>query len=259
LGNAILEAIKTAFIQNAPRVLYSILILTIGFLISRLLKRWLNAILSHSRIRDDILLKNFFLRSVTFSILALTFLSALSQIGLDVQTFIAGLGVTGLIIGFALRDTLSNFAAGLLLLTYRPFRAGELIEVEGSEGSVEELTIVNIQMTTTDGVRVILPNSKVWGAKITNYSQSKRRRIEATISVREDDIEVSIEAVLSRLLKDEKVLKVPAPAANVSSLKNGVAALTISLWASPKDFATLSAESNREVIQALRENEIPIL
>src|SRR5207244_10502300 len=105
-------------------------------------------------------------RTVSLSILIAATLLALEALELHMGSLVAGLGITGLILGFGLRDTLSNFASGLLLLIYRPFRAGELIEVEGALGVVEELTIVNMQMTTTDGVRVFMPNSKVWGAQI---------------------------------------------------------------------------------------------
>src|SRR5215210_5255723 len=147
-------------------VLLALVILVVALAFSRVARKWLTALLNRSRVRDDLLLKSFFIRTLTLSVYLLAVLAALDTIGLQVRTFIAGLGITGLILGFGLRDTLSNFASGLLLLIYRPFRAGELIEVEGSQGVVDELTIVNMQMTTTDGVRVIMPHSKVWGSKI---------------------------------------------------------------------------------------------
>ena len=168
-----IEVVKAYIIEHA---FLALLILLIGVLASKLSKRSLRAVLNRSRVRDDVLLKNFFLRTVSVSILIAATILALQTLGLPIGSLIAGLGITGLILGFGLRDTLSNFASGLLLLIYRPFRAGELIEVEGALGVVEELTIVNMQMTTTDGVRVIMPNSKVWGAKIVNHALGQRRR-----------------------------------------------------------------------------------
>jgi small conductance mechanosensitive channel len=256
LDTSIFHTVKDHIIQNAPKVLYSILILVIGLLASHLVKRWLRPILDRSRIRDDILLKSFFLRAVTFCLLALTILTSLANIGIDVRTFIAGLGITGLIIGFALRDTLSNFAAGLLLLTYRPFRAGELIEVEGTQGVVEEMTIVNMQMTTTDGVRVILPNSKVWGTKITNYSLSQRRRIEITLNVREDDIEPAVNSILLTIKNDDRTLKTPPPSVQVTSVGGDKAALRIWVWTDPKNFSDLGSDIYRQTLKDLRDNEI---
>jgi small conductance mechanosensitive channel len=259
LDTNIFHGLRDEIIRNAQKVLYSGLILIIGLLVSHLAKRWLRPILNRSRIRDDILLKNFFLRTVTFCLLSLTILTSLSQIGIDVRTFIAGLGITGLIIGFALRDTLSNFAAGLLLLSYRPFRAGELIEVEGAQGVVEELTIVNMQMTTTDGVRVILPNSKVWGAKIINYSLSQRRRIEITLNVREDDIERAMNSILSEIGQDERALKTPPPSVQVISMGSDKATLRVWIWTTPQNFSDLGSDAYMRVLRVLQDDEIQIL
>src|SRR5713226_5225527 len=117
-----LESIKTFVISHAVQWFAALLVLLIGLLASKLSKRWLAAILNRSRVRDDLLLKTFFLRSVSLSIVIIATLVSLDNIGLPVTSLIAGLGITGLILGFGLRDTLSNVAAGLLLLFYRPFR-----------------------------------------------------------------------------------------------------------------------------------------
>lgn len=233
-------------------------IIVFALAFSRVAKKWLTALLNRSRVRDDLLLKSFFVRSLTLSVYLLAVLAALDTIGLQVRTFIAGLGITGLILGFGLRDTLSNFAAGLLLLIYRPFRAGELIEVEGSKGVVEELTIVNMQMTTTDGVRVIMPNSKVWGAKITNYSLSRRRRLELSVKVREDCTEDGIEAILSALKNDHRVLTDPAPVVQVSDLSADSTNLTICLWTTLQDYSLVKEDIYLRVLIALRQAEVQI-
>jgi small conductance mechanosensitive channel len=259
LNDNFVETLRNEFVQNAPKVIYAALILIAGLFISTLTKRWLRPILDRSRIRDDLLLKSFFIRTVVFSISALTILTALAKIGIDVRTFIAGLGITGLIIGFGLRDTLSNFAAGLLLLIYRPFRAGQLIEVEGTHGTVEEMTIVNMQMITNDGVRVIMPNSKVWGAKIINYSLSERRRVELTIKVREDDADVANDSILSTITEDKRALKTPAPSVQITSIGNDTATLTIWIWTLPSDFAQFSSDAYKLTLKALREHEIQII
>ena len=219
----------------------------------------MRSILDRSRVREDVLLKNFFLRSVSVSIVITATLIALEKIHVPVTSLIAGLGITGLILGFALRDTLSNFAAGLLLLIYRPFRAGELIEVEGSQGVVEELTIVNMQMTTTDGVRVIMPNSKVWGAKIVNYSLSQRRRFELTLKVRDDDVELAINSITAALAEDPRVLKTPTPSVRVVSLTDNAATLTIWGWVDPADFQSVSADQFVRLLKCLNEAEMPIV
>ncbi|MEK6301076.1 MAG: mechanosensitive ion channel domain-containing protein [Acidobacteriota bacterium] len=257
--NDLFDRIRAVFLAQTPSLFYAIFVLLIGFLASRLARRWLRAILDRSRIREDRLLKDFFLRVVSVSILLLAALTALSRVGIDVRTFIAGLGVTGIILGFALRDTLSNFAAGVLLLIYRPFRAGDLIEVEGTKGVVEELTIVNMRMTTTAGVPVIMPNSKVWGAKITNYSPSLRRRIEFTLKVREEDFAPAIKAIEAALDEDERILKEPAPAVRVLSVSNGAVRLTASMWTDPQEYDRVSGDEFVRLMSALSGRAIKIL
>jgi small conductance mechanosensitive channel len=257
------EQIKGFLLQYGRTVLYPLAVLLIALIISlivsRLAKKWLTALLNRSRVRDDHLLKSFFSRTLTLSIYLIISLIALDRIGLDVQTFVAGLGITGLILGFGLKDVLSNFAAGLLLLIYRPFRAGELIEVEGSQGIIEELTIVNMQMTTNDGVRVIMPNSKVWGAKITNYSLSERRRIELNIKVREDFVEDAITKILAEFASDGRVLSTPAPSVRVSSLSDDAANLIIWAWVLPKDYQAANADLYLKLLNGLRQEQIQIL
>jgi small conductance mechanosensitive channel len=253
------DAIKEFFISHALQWIGALIILTVGLLASKLSRRWLKPVLNRSRVRDDLLLKSFFLRLVSVSIIIAAIIVALEQVNVPVASLIAGLGITGIILGFALRDTLSNFAAGLLLLIYRPFRAGELIEVEGAHGVVEELTIVNMQITAVDGVRVIMPNSKVWGSKIVNYSLSKRRRLELTLNVRDVDLERAIDTINNTLANDKRILKDPASVVKVSSIRGDSATLIIWAWTDPQDFQSVSADEYAKLLTHLTEAEIQIL
>jgi small conductance mechanosensitive channel len=186
-------------------------------------------------------------------------LTSLGSIGLDVRAFIAGLGITGLILGFALKDTLSNFAAGLLLLIYRPFRAGEIIEVEGTQGTVDEITIVNLQMTTSDGVRVFLPNSKVWAAKIINISMAKQRRIELSIKVAPTHVESAISVITKVLDIDQQVLKSPVPSIQVTFISKSVATLTIRSWSDSIEYESMRTRILLSITYGLRAASIAIL
>jgi small conductance mechanosensitive channel len=254
-----IDAVKAFLSEHALQWLTALIILLVGVFASRLSRRWLRSILDRSRVREDLLLKHFFLRSISLAIVILATLIALGHVGLDVTSLIAGLGITGLILGFGLRDTLSNFAAGLLLLIYRPFRAGELIEVEGAHGVVEELTIVNMQMTSTDGVRVIMPNSKVWGSKIVNYSLSHRRRLELTLKVRDDDVEIAISTINATLADDLRILKTPAPSVRVISVADNAATLSIWAWTTPQDFESVTADEYVRLLNSLNKAELQIV
>ena len=250
------DAVKAYILGHAVQWLGALIILIVGVLASKLSTRWIKPILNRSRVKDDLLLKSFFIRSVSLAILIATTLIALEEVRVPVTSLIAGLGITGIILGFALKDTLSNFAAGLLLLIYRPFRAGELIEVEGAHGVVEELTIVNMQMTATDGVRVIMPNSKVWGSKIVNYSRSQHRRLELTLKVRESDVELAISTIYAALADDPRILKTPAPLVNVAALAGDAATLCIWAWTAPQDFQSVTADEYLRLSSRLIEAEV---
>jgi small conductance mechanosensitive channel len=227
--------------------------------LAKLARRSLGIVLDRSRISSDLLLKDFFLRLLTISILLVSTLTALGTIGLDVRAFIAGLGITGLILGFALKDTLANFAAGLLLLIYRPFRAGQIIEVEGTQGTVEEITIVNLRMTTSDGVRVFLPNSRVWGAKITNISMAKQRRVELRIRVASTQIESAISTIAEVLNNDPKILRSPEPGIQVTYLSQSIAVLTIRSWSDPVEYDSMRTSILLSIIDALKRASIAVL
>lgn len=236
-----------------PRLVIAFFILVAGIIAARIARRWLGNALDKTRVQSDLLLRNFFLRSLSVTILVLAAFSALGQLGWDIRAFLTGLGITGIIIGFGLRDTLSNFASGLLLLIYRPFRAGEVIELEGSQGTVQELTIVNMQMISTDGVRVIMPNSKVWGAKIINYSMSEKRRVELTVKIPDEKIDVAIEIITAKLKKDSRLLRDPAPSAEVTAISERAATLRILAWTRPDDFQSLGGELYQKLFNSLSE------
>ena len=245
-------------VKKTLDIMLSGLIVLLAIVLSRLFKKWLDRAMQRTRIKDDLLLRSFFLRVLSILIITIGTLTALRVLGFDVTSFVAGLGVTGIIIGFGFKDVLSNLAAGMLLLIYRPFRAGHTIEVEGAQGTVEELTIVNMQMTTTDGVRVIMPNSKVWGAKIVNYSLSQQRRLEFFLKVGEEDVSRAIEQIRAALESDARVLKTPAPSVRVTGIADNCATLTIWAWSQPADYIAAGGDEYLRLQSALWEADIAI-
>lgn len=237
------------------RFLAAVLIMAVGLLVAQLVRRWLGGRID--RIGADPLIKRFLLRAAWLIIIGVAALSALSQAGLDTSSLLAGLGVTSIIIGFALKDTLSNFAAGLMLIIYRPFRAGDLVSIEGVLGTIEELTIVNVQMITTDGIRVIMPNSKVWGAVIFNYSLSRSRRLEFKLRVSDQDAHRALVVLREALSSDPRVLGNPAPSVIITALADGAAELIARAWTNPQDFQSAQSELYLQLRQALERAQIP--
>jgi len=145
--------------------------------------------------------------------------------------------VSSLVFGFAFKDTLSNFASGLLLIIYRPFQIGDLIDVGGTMGSVEDLSIVNTTLKSMDGPVVYLPNSAVWGAKVTNFSRSTVRRqiFEVGISYG-DDVIKAFRVMEGILAGDLRVLKDPAPFVRLSGLGDSSVNFQIFVHTKPGDF-----------------------
>ena len=252
----ILDPIPVNARDLAGRFIPALVTIALGLLAASLTRRSLSAFLNKTRIRTDPLLTSFFLRAVYSLILILSLITALKAAGVPVETFIAGLGITGIVIAFCLKDTLSNLAAGLFLLIYRPFKAGETIEVEGSKGVVQELTIVNMEMTTADGVRVILPNSKVWGAKITNFSAADERRIEMIIKLSRRDLPRAIDTIHRLLNEDDRILKEPPATVSVSSLADADATIVAWAWTKPADFQPVTTDQYLRIVTALNEADI---
>jgi small conductance mechanosensitive channel len=239
------------------KVLAALLIITVGIVIARILRgRVTRSIPERWRIQDS-LLENFLVRVSYSSIVGLSFVLAL-RLFVNIETFLTGLGVTGVILGFGLRDTLSNFASGVLLLIYRPFRAGETIDIEGTTGVVEELTIVNMEMTTVDGVRVIMPNSKVWGAKITNYSMSKLRRVEVSIRLKPDFLDPAVPMLQHAIEGDGRIVKEPKPTMRASSSADAAAVLTVWVWVAPSDYNSVMNDAYLLWVEALGKASITV-
>ena len=237
-------------VEYGEKALAAILIVLAGIVVARVFRHWLIKAASRGRFADS-LLQNFLLRLSYGAIVTLSIILAL-RVWVNIATFLTGLGVTGIILGFGLRDTLSNFASGVLLLIYRPFRAGETIEVEGSLGVVKELTIVNMEMTTVDGVRVIMPNSKVWGAKITNYSLSEQRRLELSLKLKPADLKRAVPILEAALDGDPRILKDPKPTIRAASGADDFATVTIWAWVLPQDYAATMNDLYFALSEAVR-------
>ena len=173
--------------ETAPGVIadvvYALVIVVAGIILSGIMAKVVRKLLSRGKLKDEQMLISLAGRSTRAAIMIFAAMIALEKIGISIAPFIASLGVGGLVLGFAFRDTLSNFAAGLLILIYRPFRIGDVIDLEGTMGKVIDLSLVNTRLKAFDGPEISLPNSKVWGSKITNYARAEFRRTIFNIGI----------------------------------------------------------------------------
>lgn len=224
----------------AANLIAALLIVLAGSLLARLAVRAVKRIFARSKLKDEQLLIRLTLRATRASIMILAGIVALDRIGISIAPFIAGLGVGGLVLGFAFRDSLSNFAAGLLILIYRPFRLDDVVDIGGNFGKVIDLSIVNTTIKDFAGPLIFLPNSMVWGSKITNISRADFRRQIFTVSISYGDDQRRARELLAELVAgDERIVKEPAPFIRLGELADSGVNFQIFVYCKPSDFGPL--------------------
>jgi small conductance mechanosensitive channel len=175
-------------------------------------------------------------------------LIALSQLGIQLGPLLAGLGVAGFIIGFALQDTLSNFASGMMILIYRPFDVGDLIEAGGVTGKVSEMSLVSTTVLTVDNQKLVVPNNKIWGDVIRNVTSQQMRRIDMTFGIGYSDDIAHAERVLTEIVQDEsRVLADPEPVIRLHSLGESSVDFVVRPWVRTADYWEVYWDITRKV------------
>ncbi len=227
--------IQTYLAAYGLKVIAAILI----FIIGRMVAGWLTSLVRKlmDRAKWDVTLSKF-LGDITYVILLIiVIILSLSALGVDTSTFVAILGAATLAIGFALKDQLSNFGAGVLLLLFRPFEVGHFIEAGGTSGVVEEIGMFTTKLKTGDNRQVYVANSNVIGGNIINYSAKDTRRIDLTIGVSyEDDLQKVKEELWNILNSDERILKDPAPTVAVAELADSSVNFVVRPWVKSGDY-----------------------
>ncbi|HHG75192.1 MAG TPA: mechanosensitive ion channel [Persephonella sp.] len=185
----------------------------------------------------DITLSKFLGDLVYVGLIILVVVAALGTLGVETSSFVAILGAVTLAVGFALKDQLSNFGAGALILMFRPFEVGHFIEAGGVSGVVEEIGIFNTKIKTGDNRLIYLPNSSIIGGSITNYSAKDTRRIDLVIGVSYgDDLQKVKQELWNILNNDERILKEPQPTVAVSELADSSVNLIVRPWVRSSDY-----------------------
>lgn len=212
-----------------------------------------------TRSKMDSMLVDFVESILYWLLLLIVVVAALSQLGVDTTSMIALLGAAGLAVGLALKDTLSNFAAGVLLLIFRPFRVGDFITAGGVSGTVEKMHIFTTTMLTPDNKENIVPNSAIYGGVITNFSARDTRRVDMTFGISYgDDIKKAKEVMMNVITAHEKSLADPAPMVAVSELADSSVNFTVRVWSKKEDYWTVFFDCQEQVKLALEEAGISI-
>ena len=182
-------------------------------------------------------LETFICNLIRWALMVVVIIAAIAHVGIETTSFIAVFGAAGLAVGLALQGSLSNFAAGVLIVLFRPYRVGDWIEAAGISGSVEQVQILTTVLTTGDNKQVIVPNSQIMDSIITNYSAKDTRRIDLVIGVSyDDDIDKVRKTLVDIIGSDERILKDPAPKIAVSELADSSVNFVVRPWSKTEDY-----------------------
>ena len=241
LAGRALERTKTWLVESGPKfflklVLFVIILIAFHF-IKRLVKAGLERALSTEKVTLSQLARRMIISLVSNLIMVFGLLIALSQLGISLGPLLAGLGVAGFIVGFALQDSLSNFASGVMILIYRPYDVGDLVDVGGVYGKVHKMSLVSTNITTLDNQMIVVPNNKIWGDVIKNVTAQDIRRVDMVFGIAySDDIEKA-EGVLNDILTShQKILDDPKPMVRLHTLNDSSVDFIVRPWAKAIDY-----------------------
>jgi small conductance mechanosensitive channel len=217
------------------KVVAAIIIFIVGRWVARGVSNLIRRVMKKSK-TDETLVS--FVGNLSYvALLAFVIIAALNQLGIQTASFIAVLAAAGLAIGLALQGSLGNFAAGVLMIIFKPFKVGHYIEGAGVAGTVEEVQIFSTQLKTPDNKTIIVPNSKIMGDNITNYTMKATRRVDFVFGIGyEDDIDNARQVIERIINQDERVLKDPAPMVAVSELADSSVNFTVRAWTNGGDY-----------------------
>lgn len=245
-------------VEFLAHVVAALLILFVGGFFVKLITALVRKALRKSR-RVNELLEAFLCSVVSKTGWIFLAVIALGKIGVDVGPLVAGLGVTGFVLGFAFKDTLSNFASGIMIALNQPFRVGDYVIVAGVEGAVMELNMMATVLTTPDNKKIVVPNSSVWGGPVTNFSALGRRRVDLQVGVAYGtDLKKAMAIAREALKTVPEVLQDPAPAVAVASLDDSAVAINVRPWSTCADYWTVYSAAQVAITEAFEKAGIEI-
>ena len=244
LNGILMAAPVMAFLSNLAAAIAAIVVTLFA---SRFVKSWIAKLGFRYEQLDDTLFV-FLSKFAQVVVLAVGSIFVLNSFGVQTTSIVALLGAAGLAVGLALQGTLSNFAAGIMLIVFRPFKRGDYVSVSGQSGTVKEISIFTTELGTPDNLQIIVPNGQVWGAPITNFSAYGTRRLDVTFGVAYASDLKQVEEVLAQVIAaDKRIHQDPAPVIKVSNLNQSSVDFVVRIWCDSSDLWTLRLDLNRQV------------
>ncbi|HOO77473.1 MAG TPA: mechanosensitive ion channel family protein [bacterium] len=258
-----MEAWKNWLFEQGPEavadVAYALILFGLGWLASRFVGRLVSRVLARGKLREEKLLIGLAARAARSTVVVVAAIMALEKLGVSIAPFVASLGVGSLVLGFAFKDSLSNFASGIMILVYRPFRLGDVVDIAGTMGTVEDLNIVSTKLKSFEGPVVYLPNSSVWGTKIVNYARAPFRRTVFSVGIAYGDDQFRAREVIAGVLEaDARILKDPAPFVRLKELGDSSVNFDIFVYTAPGAFGDVLNDFYARLKQALEKEGFSI-
>ena len=252
-----LPIIKESFLIYGMNFIKAIAIFIIGRFIVNIVSKGIGKAMERSG-TDPMLAK--FVTNIAYALM-LTFvvIASISQLGVQTASLVAILGAAGLAVGLALQGSLANFAAGVMTIIFRPYNVGDVVEVAGQTGQVEEVDIFTTTLRLPDKTKIIIPNGQALEGAITNYTEAGNRRMDLAVGISYDaNIQEAREVILNAIAKSDYVLESPAPAVGVTELADNSVNLTVRPWAKASDHPAATLELLELIKVALDEANIGI-
>lgn len=240
----------TGFIYDyGPRVIGAIVVLVLGLWIIKLITKAFGRMMKK---RDtDPSLQGFLKSLVSILLKVLLFVSVMGMVGIEATSFIAIIGAAGLAVGLALQGTLQNFAGGVIILLFKPYKVGDYIDGAGHSGTVTDIKIFTTVLTTPDNKVIIIPNAQLSNASLTNYSTMEDRRVDFTFGIAYgDDFDKAKEVLLRIINDDDRIMKEPEPFIALSELADSSVNIVVRIWAKGADYWGLFFDMNERVYKA---------
>lgn len=246
----------------APYILKGLMALLILWVGSKVAK-WLGKKVQANAVKApniDTTLAQFIGSLVRYAVMAMVFIAAIGQVGVQTASLVAIFGAAGLAVGLALQGTLSNVAAGAMLMLFRPFKLGDFVKITGEEGVVTEMSIFTTEITTVDHIQVIIGNGEVWGSTIQNLTSKGIRRVDNNFGIDyEDDIDKAFKIIKTTAAAHPSVLSEPAaPWAKVVGLGESSVDIQSRVWCKSEDYWDVMFDLNKSVKEAFDKNGISI-
>ena len=230
------------------------------FIIGKLLINWTNKLFASmlARRKVDASIQSFLKSIVNITLLVLLFLAVIGKLGIELTSFAALLASAGVAIGMALSGNLSNFAGGVIILIFRPYKVGDYIEAStGASGTVTDIQIFHTVLTTPDNKIVFAPNGNMSGAVVTNYSRKETRRLDFTFCVEYGtDFQLVRDTLMSIIEKDSRILREPAPFIELSALADSSVNIIVRVWVNASDYWGVNFDMNKNVYATFNEKGI---